>query len=166
MESSADRAYRHYSPAPSASTSKGSAKADSRQQSTAGSRRGSRTGSYANVEGDGGEAPSSLSPGLPAENCEEIGTFSAGISVDRALTSSSPAAAAAATEGGSSHGDDYGYGEGQPAEAEGDGEDDLHAFSYSPRPSSASLASIRSGGSEVSSTIVAGSGRRRSWSSR
>lgn len=173
MESSADRAYRHYSPAPppapstSASASKGQATSDSKAPSATGSRRGSRIDSgRSHPDGDGGGASSSSSPGFPAkEEYEEVGTFSAGISVDRAL-SSATAGVATNEGGGSFHGDGDGDGEGGERDAEREQDEEDESYAFSPRPSLASLASNRSGSSELLSAAVGTTGRRRSWASR
>eukprot|EP00752_Nemacystus_decipiens_P017125 g15340.t1 len=159
MESSADRAYRHYSPVPAPTPSTSASRdqpatSGSMPSSATGIRRGSRSDSGRHREGDGGGASSSLSPGFPGEEYDDVGTFSAGISVDRALSSST--AVVAAEGGGSCHGD------GQAGEEEE--EDESHPCS--PRPSLPSLASNRSGGSELSMATAGTAGRRRSWASR
>eukprot|EP00903_Cladosiphon_okamuranus_P011548 g10871.t1 len=175
VESSADRAYRHYSPAPtlapststsrptSVSTSRRKATSDSKAPPTKGGRRGSRSDSGRNHpdgDGDGDGASPSLSAGFPAEEeYDELATFSAGISVDRALSSAT--AGVAAAEGGGSV-----YGDGQGGERGAGGEEEDESYAFSPRPSLASLASHRSGGSELSSATAGTTGRRRSWASR
>ena len=182
MESSADRAYRHYSPAPihpppstSASASRGQPSAtgnssSSSSSSISSSRRGSKSDSVRHLaDGGGGGSSSSLSPaaGFPGEEYDDVGTFSAGISVDRAL-SSSTAGIATAPEGGggSSYGDGLSAEAGREGQGQGEGEEEDESHVYSPRPSLPSLASNRSGGSEVSSATAGTRGRRRSWASR
>lgn len=144
METSADRAYRHYNPAPSAAsgTTRGS-KLDSAESGNGGSS-SSRSGSGTGRDGEEGGAKksSSSSPGFTlgdAGNAFEIGTFSDGISGDQTLSGAAAAADSSTTE---------------------------KSPSFSPRQSS--HKSDGSIGEDFSAAGRAGSGavRRRSWSSR
>lgn len=147
MQTSADRAYRHYNPAPSVGAAAAAAtttesKLDSVESGDGSSRSKSGSGSGKRGEADGVKksASSVVFPSETAGTTYEVGTFSDGISGDQTLCASAVVVANSSTT------------EKSPL--------------FSPRRSSNKSEGGFSDGSSTAGWVGSGGVRRRSWASR